>query len=786
MQRWLCMFILCLSLLTVCAAGEEITPTDVELYPTEITLDIASNEAGILTAKIYPSDAKQDVEWTSSDEALFAVENGVITARKAGSGWVTVTAADTGISEKCLVTVLDTRTAPESVFFPDDSVTMETAETRTLRAECFPENANDALTWTTSDRSVATVSEDGTVTANSVGSAVITAASALDQGVHARITVNVVYRHSPTSVKIGEVDSEYEVGDTFSLPYEIGGEDASQLVTFETSDANVAVVDEFGTVTAKGYGECRLSVICVRNTHIRDEVRISVSDSRVPNHITVYPSPLSLEPSQSRALAFVVFPQEPDGKISWRSADPETASVDENGVVTAYKEGSTVIYAESFYTAKIYARVPVYVKYGANIEKIKLSLSEITLEKGDSVSVNVEIQPENASRAIVTEYTDPAVAYLDENGILHATRCGETDVVISYYRNPSVSAMFHVKVLDERFPISMETEDLPEKIVLYPGDGFSANFAFSPDTADTSFAWRTSDERIVRISDAGTPVAFSRGQATVTAQSLYNPNLKKEFTVTVEGDGYTLVMPDRRTGVDGIEENLAKIERVRESAIRKMKELLDAGEMLENEFLRREQVVNRAFEMYSFAWMVEDIQKYWKAENSEDGAKDFKPGIVYYGLPYTSGSNHFHMYNFQMALDEEWYLPVDGQKYYLLNQTGDRKNVYVGNDCSVFVAQALFGTGYDNGETVKTGTLYYDYRLIPVEDAKSLRAGDVLVRHSSHVLMFLYWADEAHSQAVFIEQGGSEPGINTVSTSVYPIHKYLDNFYRIRRLRTFD
>ena len=785
MRRWLCMFIFCLGLIPVCAAGEAVPPTDIELYPTEITLDIASETRAKLTPRVYPSNAAQDAEWTSSDETVFTVEDGVVSALKPGSGFVTVTAAGTGISAKCEVTVLDTRPAPTSIAFSEESVTLETAETRALRAELFPENANDALTWSSSDRSVVMVNESGMLTACSTGKATITAASALNPDIQADITVCVVYRHTTSSLQIGETDSAFEVGDRFSLRCTVLPEDASKLVVFESSDPNVAVVDEAGNVTAKGYGECRLSASCVRNPRARDEITIFVSDSRVPDHIAVYPSPLSLEPSMSRALTYVVFPQEPDGKIAWRSADPETADVDENGVVTARKEGSTVIYAESFYTSKIYARVPVHVKYGESIDKIALSLSEITLEKGDSVLLECEIQPENASRATAVEFSDPAVAYIDGEGHLVAARCGETDVTYFSHRNPDIRATAHVTVLDDRFPVSMDTE-FPDKVVLYPGEGFSADFVFAPETADISYEWRTSDERIVRISDAGTPVAVSRGQAAVTAQSLYNPDLKKEFTVTVEGDGYTLVMPDRRTDIEGISENLTKIDRVRESAILRMEELRDAGEMPENEFLRRRQVVDRAFEMYRFAWMVEDTQKYWKAENSEDGAKDFKPGIVYYGLPYTSGTNRLHMYNFQMALEDESYLPVEGQEYYLLNQSDERKYAYVGNDCSVFVAQALFGTGYDDGETVKTGTLYYDDRLVPEEDASTLRAGDILVRHSTHVLMFLYWADEAHSQAVFIEQGGSEPGINTVSTSVYPIHKYLDNFYRIRRLRTFD
>ena len=97
------------------------------------------------------------------------------------------------------------------------------------------------------------------------------------------------------------------------------------------------------------------------------------------------------------------------------------------------------------------------------------------------------------------------------------------------------------------------------------------------------------------------------------------------------------------------------------------------------------------------------------------------------------------------------------------------------------VALAIWGYTFYNGEIVKTGTLYSDNRLKPFTDPNELRPGDILVRHSSHVVMFLYWADEKKTQAVFLQQGGSEKAINTVNAWVTDINYYTDNYYRLRR-----
>ena len=149
---------------------------------------------------------------------------------------------------------------------------------------------------------------------------------------------------------------------------------------------------------------------------------------------------------------------------------------------------------------------------------------------------------------------------------------------------------------------------------------------------------------------------------------------------------------------------------------------------------------------------------------------------------YTSGINNNRSYNVKKALDHERYIKVKGEEYYLLNRASTYAITgYAGNDCSAFVALAIWGNTYYNGEAVKTGTLYSDNRLRAFSDPKELRPGDLLVKHSSHVVMFLYWADEKKTQAVIIQQGGSEKAINTVNAWITDISYYTDNYYRLRR-----
>lgn len=203
----------------------------------------------------------------------------------------------------------------------------------------------------------------------------------------------------------------------------------------------------------------------------------------------------------------------------------------------------------------------------------------------------------------------------------------------------------------------------------------------------------------------------SRGVATVRAQSALNSALYIDYAVTVEDDEYTLLMPARRTTVDEIDDNLAAIEKIRLCAHHALDELSAAETIPAEEAVKRGEIVDEAFEMYAFPWMVTSVQAYWNDTNSEDGAKDFKPGVVYYGLPYMSSYNSFHTYSVKHALAEKKYVPVEGEKYYLLNQEGKFTRNYAGNDCSSFVALAMFGYADYKNKDVKTDTLLKDDRL---------------------------------------------------------------------------
>ncbi len=155
--------------------SEVVPATGVALDKTEATMKIG--ETLTLTATVTPDDATdKSVTWSSSDDKIATVEeDGTVTAVAEGEAVITVKTTDGGYTAECKVTVEKPTVSATGVALDKTEATMKIGETLTLTATVTPDDATDkSVTWSSSDDKIATVDEDGTVTAVAEGEAVIT------------------------------------------------------------------------------------------------------------------------------------------------------------------------------------------------------------------------------------------------------------------------------------------------------------------------------------------------------------------------------------------------------------------------------------------------------------------------------------------------------------------------------------------------------------------------------------------------------------------------------------
>lgn len=204
----------------LCAGAAVLIAAAILLYffvlsPSGITLSAETATLSYLdtielTAEVSPGSAlNKSVTWTSSDDEIATVWEGSVTGWSAGTCEITATTSN-GKSATCVVTVI---VEPYSVWLSEYWVDMEIGDTLTLTADVYPEDATDkSVTWTTSDSSVATVS-NGVVTAVGEGDCEITATTT--NGVSESCSISVSAAEEPTdptepSVPNGIEDSAYD------------------------------------------------------------------------------------------------------------------------------------------------------------------------------------------------------------------------------------------------------------------------------------------------------------------------------------------------------------------------------------------------------------------------------------------------------------------------------------------------------------------------------------------------------------------------------------------------
>ena len=165
---------------------------DINISESEMT--IKEGESVTLTTTCYPDNTtfSKKITWSSSDTNVATVDaNGTVIAKSAGTAVITAT-TENGKTASCTVTVEKKLIPITEVCLDKSSATLPEGETTALTATVLPENTTDSknVSWSSSNSEVAIVDANGTVTAKSAGTAIITATSENGKTASCTVTVN--------------------------------------------------------------------------------------------------------------------------------------------------------------------------------------------------------------------------------------------------------------------------------------------------------------------------------------------------------------------------------------------------------------------------------------------------------------------------------------------------------------------------------------------------------------------------------------------------------------------
>lgn len=145
----------------------------------ESSLNLSEGKTANLVATVLPENATNAmVKWNSSDPGTASVDNGLVTAVKAGNATITATTVDGGKKDECYVTVTAVSIAVTGVTLDQTSVKLFVGTSVKLTPTVKPDDATDkSVVWNSSDANIASVDENGNVDAKASGTATITVAT---------------------------------------------------------------------------------------------------------------------------------------------------------------------------------------------------------------------------------------------------------------------------------------------------------------------------------------------------------------------------------------------------------------------------------------------------------------------------------------------------------------------------------------------------------------------------------------------------------------------------------
>ena len=346
---------------------------------------------------------------------------------------------------------------------------MKVGETSILTATVLPDNATDkSVTWTSTDNTIASVDDDGKVTAKKAGKAVITAKSVSNPDVVASCEVTVV--QPVTEVTLDATSIEFnEVGETYQLNATVLPEDANnKSVTWRSSDKSVCTVSETGLVTAVGSGTATVTVTTVDGGKTATcEVTVTISVSS----ITLNAKKLEMQVGETSKLTATVLPDNAtDKSVTWTSSDNTIASVDDDGKVTAKKAGKAVITAKSVSNPDVVASCEVTVVQP--VTGVTLDVTSIQLEEaGATYQLTATVLPEDANNKSVTwKSSDKSVCTVSETGLVTAVGSGTATVTVTTV-DGGKTATCEVTVVDDDGILALTIGDMQNVRAIYDVTG---------------------------------------------------------------------------------------------------------------------------------------------------------------------------------------------------------------------------------------------------------------------------------------------------------------------------
>ena len=474
------------------------------------TYEIEKNHTAQLHAVVTPGDSTDNVVWSSDDETVLSVDSsGEINAHKAGTATIKARAGNKEATIEVTVVVKAT-----SFTISEDSITLNMGNYKTLTPVVSPSDTTDTITWGSDAEGVATVDENGKVTAVGTGNAVITGTI---NGISR--TVNVTVTLAATKITINGTDPlvlEKDATADLTAAIEPTGS-TDTVINWSSNPEGVVTIDSTGHLVAVGTGT---TTITANVGTVSDTMTVNVILSATSVTITEGDS-VNVNKNETTTLHATVAPTGSTDTLTWSSDDETVATVSSTGVVTAHKVGNATITARAGSktdTITVNVKSPttsVVINDGDSLDMIK----------GQEKTLSITIIPSDSTDTKTFSGYDSSIVTVDANGKVTAVGTGDTSIIVTSGSKSDTIAV-HVTL-----PATSVTIGGPESITVHREATHQLSATVEPTGTTDSLVWVSTNPGIASVDSTGKVTGVAIGSTTITARAG-----TKTDTVTVTVD----------------------------------------------------------------------------------------------------------------------------------------------------------------------------------------------------------------------------------------------------------
>ncbi|MDD3382668.1 MAG: Ig-like domain-containing protein, partial [Bacilli bacterium] len=498
---------------------EHIDQRDIEI--TNATNLIIGDELQLAYTISNVNGSSSQLQWHSSTPSVANVSNSGL-VRAFTSGYTTITVTIVGTTKSDSVDIIVGQSLEDitpSISFANSKIDMFVGDTAVL-APVLENITNPSLVTFSSDASSIVSISGNTATANSVGTAVVSAILSTDTKIRAYLIFEVQEAQIEVSVDI--LGKKYfQVGTSATLiaverPY-----NTDAVVNWSSSDETKATVDNEGVVNPLQKGIVEITATLVSNPVISKNYRIYINDITTVN--------MSISAANNTVASGATlqlhanFSSTYYSEIKWVSTNTSLATISSTGLLTALSAGNLVVVAYAGYEDEFSATYVITVT-GEVAKPVITITGENSIFVGEATTLSATVSL--GSPIFSWSSSNPFVATV-VNGIVYGMSVGQVTIITSLTSDSSVFATHNILVMSPNTGETISITGFNELLV-------SKTITLSATcSVEGSISWASSNKNIATVDSSGVVTGVAAGVVDIIAYLTSDPTLITSYEIEV-------------------------------------------------------------------------------------------------------------------------------------------------------------------------------------------------------------------------------------------------------------